>query len=69
MCPNINECWSAGTATIMLMGDTCTRACRFCAVNTGNPKGWLDHDEPEEYSYLSTAYGLKISGSDISEPR
>ena len=46
MCPNINECWSAGTATIMLMGDTCTRACRFCAVNTGNPKGWLDKNEP-----------------------
>ncbi len=46
MCPNINECWSSGTATIMLMGDTCTRACRFCAVNTGNPKGWLDKDEP-----------------------
>ena len=46
MCPNINECWSSGTATIMLMGDTCTRACRFCAVNTGNPKGKLDTDEP-----------------------
>lgn len=47
MCPNIGECWSAGTATIMLMGDVCTRACRFCAVNTGNPKGWLDEQEPE----------------------
>ena len=46
-CPNISECWSAGTATIMLMGDVCTRACRFCSVNTGNPKGWLDHEEPE----------------------
>ncbi|WP_461535714.1 lipoyl synthase [Spongorhabdus nitratireducens] len=46
MCPNINECWSSGTATIMLMGDVCTRACRFCSVNTGNPKGWLDLDEP-----------------------
>ena len=45
-CPNIGECWSAGTATIMLMGDVCTRACRFCAVNTGNPRGWLDPDEP-----------------------
>jgi lipoic acid synthetase len=46
-CPNMSECWSAGTATIMLMGDVCTRACRFCSVNTGNPKGLLDADEPE----------------------
>lgn len=47
MCPNIGECWNAGTATIMLMGSVCTRACRFCAVDTGNPNGWLDADEPE----------------------
>ncbi|KTC81445.1 lipoyl synthase [Legionella brunensis] len=46
-CPNIGECWSHGTATIMLMGAVCTRACRFCAVDTGNPHGWLDTDEPE----------------------
>ncbi len=45
-CPNIGECWTAGTATIMLMGDVCTRACRFCSVDTGNPRGWLDQDEP-----------------------
>lgn len=45
-CPNIGECWSHGTATIMLMGAVCTRACRFCAVDTGNPHGWLDADEP-----------------------
>ena len=45
-CPNIGECWSAGTATLMLMGAVCTRACRFCAVDTGNPRGWLDPDEP-----------------------
>jgi lipoyl synthase len=45
-CPNITECWSHGTATIMLMGAICTRACRFCAVDTGNPHGWLDLDEP-----------------------
>jgi len=45
-CPNMSECWSSGTATIMLMGDVCTRACRFCAVNTGNPRGWLDPEEP-----------------------
>lgn len=46
-CPNIAECWSHGTATIMLMGAVCTRACRFCAVDTGNPHGWLDALEPE----------------------
>ncbi len=46
-CPNIGECWNAGTATIMLMGAVCTRACRFCSVDTGNPHGWLDGDEPE----------------------
>ncbi|KTC95702.1 lipoyl synthase [Legionella erythra] len=46
-CPNIAECWSHGTATIMLMGAVCTRACRFCSVDTGNPHGWLDKDEPE----------------------
>ena len=46
-CPNIGECWSHGTATIMLMGSVCTRACRFCSVDTGNPRGWLDSEEPE----------------------
>lgn len=45
-CPNIGECWSHGTATIMLMGKICTRACRFCAVDTGNPRGFLDKNEP-----------------------
>ena len=46
-CPNIAECWSHGTATIMLMGAVCTRACRFCAVDTGQPHQWLDPEEPE----------------------
>jgi lipoic acid synthetase len=45
-CPNIGECWNAGTATLLLMGSVCTRACRFCAVDTGNPRGWLDAEEP-----------------------
>jgi len=45
-CPNIGECWDNGTATIMLMGSVCTRACRFCSVDTGNPGGWLDAGEP-----------------------
>jgi lipoyl synthase len=47
-CPNIGECWSGGTATFMLMGDTCTRGCKFCAIKTGNPKGMLDADEPQK---------------------
>ena len=46
-CPNLNECWSSGTATIMILGDTCTRACRFCNVKTGNPKGVVDTEEPK----------------------
>jgi lipoic acid synthetase len=46
-CPNIGECWGAGTATVMLLGHTCTRGCRFCAVTTGNPRGAVDPREPE----------------------
>jgi lipoyl synthase len=45
-CPNISECWGSGTATIMVMGDICSRACRFCAVNSGKP-ALLDDEEPE----------------------
>jgi lipoic acid synthetase len=58
-CPNIGECWNAGTATIMLMGAVCTRACRFCAVDTGNPRGWLDADEPENVARSVELMGLK----------
>ena len=58
-CPNMSECWSSGTATIMLMGDVCTRACRFCAVNTGNPKGWLDAQEPDNTARSVQLMGLK----------
>ncbi len=58
-CPNMSECWSAGTATIMLMGDVCTRACRFCAVNTGNPRGWLDEQEPDNTARSVELMGLK----------
>lgn len=47
-CPNISECWSGGTATFMLMGDVCTRGCKFCAVKTGNPMKQLDKDEPKK---------------------
>ena len=54
-CPNISECWSAGTATFMLMGSVCTRACKFCSVDTGNPNGWLDKNEP-----MKTAKAVSI---------
>ena len=47
-CPNISECWNTGTATLMILGDTCTRACRFCAVKTGNPAGLIDENEPQK---------------------
>lgn len=47
-CPNISECWNTGTATFMIMGDTCTRGCRFCAIKTGNPAGLLDIEEPRK---------------------
>jgi len=58
-CPNIGECWNAGTATIMLMGAVCTRACRFCAVDTGNPRGWLDAEEPDNVARSVQLMGLK----------
>jgi len=45
-CPNLAECWSHKTATLMVLGNVCTRACKFCAVDTGNPHGWLDPMEP-----------------------
>ncbi len=45
-CPNLSECWSGGTATFMLLGETCTRGCRFCAVKTGNPHQEVDPLEP-----------------------
>jgi lipoic acid synthetase len=58
-CPNIGECWNAGTATLMLMGEVCTRACRFCAVDTGNPRGWLDADEPANAARTVELMGLR----------
>lgn len=58
-CPNIAECWGGGTATIMLMGDTCTRGCRFCAVTTGNPHKILDEYEPVKVGEAIRELGLK----------
>jgi lipoic acid synthetase len=57
-CPNIGECWSKQHATMMIMGDTCTRACAFCNVKTGLP-GPLDADEPENVAKAVAKLGLK----------
>jgi len=57
-CPNVGECWGGGTATIMLMGGTCTRGCRFCAVDTGKP-GALDPDEPLNAAKAVVAMGVR----------
>jgi lipoic acid synthetase len=56
-CPNKGECWSRGTATFMLLGDTCTRACGFCAVKTGQP-GSVDIDEPRRIVEAVKSMGL-----------
>lgn len=58
-CPNIGECWNTNTATFMVLGDTCTRACRFCNVKTGSPEGWLDLDEPRKTAVSAQIMGLK----------
>jgi lipoic acid synthetase len=58
MCPNIGECWNHGTATLMLMGAVCTRSCQFCAVDTGNPGGWLDADEVQNAAHTVAVMGL-----------
>jgi len=57
-CPNIGECWSNHTATFLILGDTCTRNCRFCNVKTGRPAP-LDPDEPEHVAQAVEAMGLK----------
>tara|TARA_B100000749_G_scaffold280771_1_gene278641 strand:+ start:134366 stop:135241 length:876 start_codon:yes stop_codon:yes gene_type:complete len=58
MCPNMAECWAGGTATFMLMGDTCTRGCRFCHVKSSNTPPPLDPDEPEKVGYAIAQMGL-----------
>ena len=55
-CPNMGECWSAGTATVMILGNVCTRSCGFCAVNTGRP------EEVDPYEPLRVAKSVKLMG-------
>lgn len=57
-CPNIGECWGSGTATFMVMGDTCTRGCRFCAVDTSRKPEPLDPDEPANVAAAIAEMGL-----------
>lgn len=57
-CPNIAECWNAGTATFMILGDTCTRSCGFCAVKTGRPP-MLDIEEPERVAFATHKMNLR----------
>lgn len=56
-CPNIGECWDQRTATVMILGDTCTRACGFCAIKTGKPT-WFDDDEPRRVAEAVAAMNL-----------
>lgn len=58
-CPNLGDCWGRGTATFMILGDVCTRHCRFCAVKTGNPQGALDADEPERVAQAVAQLNLR----------
>eukprot|EP00002_Diphylleia_rotans_P006289 TRINITY_DN1565_c0_g1_i1.p1 TRINITY_DN1565_c0_g1~~TRINITY_DN1565_c0_g1_i1.p1 ORF type:complete len:412 (-),score=83.63 TRINITY_DN1565_c0_g1_i1:210-1445(-) len=58
-CPNIGECWGGGTATIMLMGDTCTRGCRFCAIKTSKAPPPLNPDEPHSVAEAIAKWGLE----------
>jgi lipoic acid synthetase len=58
-CPNIADCWGRRTATIMILGDVCTRGCRFCAVSTGNPAGYIDRTEPERVAEAVQRMGLR----------
>ena len=57
-CPNISECWTSKTATMMILGGTCTRACKFCNVDTGNPQGVIDFQEIENASKMVKTMGL-----------
>jgi len=58
-CPNLGECWAGGTATIMLLGEVCTRGCRFCSVKTGNPRGWVDPGEPRKVAESASILRLR----------
>ncbi len=58
-CPNLGECWGCGTATFLILGEVCTRGCRFCAVATGKPGGTVDPDEPAKVAKAAKRWGLR----------
>lgn len=60
-CPNIGTCWNFNTATFMVLGDTCTRACRFCNVKTGNPGGWTDPHEADQTAESARLMALRYA--------
>ena len=60
-CPNMGECWDHRTATFMILGNICTRACGFCAVPSGKPLGALDQDEPERVAEAAAKMGLRYA--------
>ena len=58
-CPNMHECWNSKSATVMILGKVCTRACRFCSVTTGDPKGYVDHEEPHNVAEVVNTLGVR----------
>jgi len=59
LCPNLAECWGSGTFTLMILGRICTRACKFCAIKTGNPGGVVDRDEPRRVAEAVRELGME----------
>ena len=59
LCPNLAECWGSGTFTLMILGRICTRACKFCAIKTGNPGGVVDRDEPRRVAEAMKELGME----------
>lgn len=59
LCPNVGECWTHGTLTVMILGSVCTRACKFCAVDTGNPRGIVDPEEPQRVAEAISRLGIR----------
>jgi len=64
VCPNVGECWDQRTATVMILGDVCTRACGFCAIKTGRPT-WFDDDEPRRVAEAVRPLGLEHADPEL----
>ena len=68
-CPNIAECWGRGTATFQILGDTCTRACRYCYVHSGKPEHAPDPLEPLRLAQAAAQMGLEARRRHLGRPR